>query len=225
MKAAVVRFPGSNCDFDMYYALQDFGVDVAFVDEKATSLAGFDAVFLPGGFSYGDYLRTGAVARFAPVMDAVRAAADDHKLVVGICNGFQILTEAGLLPGQLMMNEHPGFICDEAPLEIVNQTSRFSKAYETQTVTLPVAHGEGRYVADEATLEALRDNNQIIFKYRTNVNGSMDQIAGISNRNGNVFGMMPHPERAVDALLGNTDGQAFFKSLLTPIMTEALVTE
>lgn len=225
MKAAVVRFPGSNCDFDMYYVLQDFGVDVAFVDEKATSLAGFDAVFLPGGFSYGDYLRTGAVARFAPVMDAVRAAADDHKLVVGICNGFQILTEAGLLPGQLMMNEHPGFICDEVPLEIVNQTSRFSKAYETQTVTLPVAHGEGRYVADEATLEALRDNNQIIFKYRTNVNGSMDQIAGISNRNGNVFGMMPHPERAVDALLGNTDGQAFFKSLLTPIMTEALVTE
>ena len=225
MKAAVVRFPGSNCDFDMYYALQDFGVDVAFVDEKATSLAGFDAVFLPGGFSYGDYLRTGAVARFAPVMDAVRAAADDHKLVVGICNGFQILTEAGLLPGQLMMNEHPGFICDEVPLEIVNQTSRLSKAYETQTVTLPVAHGEGRYVADEATLEALRDNNQIIFKYRTNVNGSMDQIAGISNRNGNVFGMMPHPERAVDALFGNTDGQAFFKSLLTPIMTEALVTE
>ena len=122
MKAAVVRFPGSNCDFDMYYALQDFGVDVAFVDEKATSLAGFVAVFLPGGFSYGDYLRTGAVARFAPVMDAVRAAADDHKLVVGICNGFQILTEAGLLPGQLMMNEHPGFICDEVPLEIVNQT-------------------------------------------------------------------------------------------------------
>ncbi|WP_373891520.1 phosphoribosylformylglycinamidine synthase subunit PurQ [Weissella confusa] len=225
MKAAVVRFPGSNCDFDMYYALQDFGVDVAFVDEKATSLAGFDAVFLPGGFSYGDYLRTGAVARFAPVMDAVRTAADDHKLVVGICNGFQILTEAGLLPGQLMMNEHPGFICDEVPLEIVNQNSRFSKAYETQTVMLPVAHGEGRYVADEATLEDLRDNNQIIFKYRTNVNGSMDQIAGISNRNGNVFGMMPHPERAVDALLGNTDGQAFFKSLLTPIMTEALVTE
>lgn len=224
MKAAVVRFPGSNCDFDMYYALQDFGVEVAFVTENETDLSEFDAIFLPGGFSYGDYLRTGAVARFAPVMTAVKQAAADGKIVIGVCNGFQILTEAGLLPGQLMMNEIPGFICDETPLTVANPNSRFSKAYTTQQIKLPVAHGEGRYVADEATLQALHENNQIIFTYDDNLNGSVDQIAGITNEAGNVFGMMPHPERAVDALLGNTDGRGFFKSFLESIMTEEFVT-
>lgn len=219
MKAAIVRFPGSNCDLDMYYALRDLGFTPEIVSEKTTDFSDYEAIFLPGGFAYGDYLRTGAVARFAPAMTGVKDAADEGKLVIGICNGFQMLTEAGMLPGQLMLNEVPSFICDEVTLDIVNPTSRFTQAYTQEAITIPIAHGEGRYFADAETIAKLHENNQVIFKYRDNVNGSIDQIAGIQNEAGNVFGMMPHPERAVDTLLGNVDGQDFFKGLLRPVLT------
>ncbi|KRM78431.1 phosphoribosylformylglycinamidine synthase domain-containing protein [Lapidilactobacillus dextrinicus DSM 20335] len=214
MKAAVIQFPGSNCDLDMLNALQLFGVEAQIVSHKATSLAGYDAIFLPGGFSFGDYLRCGAIARFSPIMTAVTTAAAAGKLIVGVCNGFQILTEAGLLPGQLMMNETPGFICAEVPITVINQQSQFTNQYQQATITLPVAHGEGRYYADEATIAQLEANHQVIFRYQTNVNGSAEQIAGIVNEKGNVLGMMPHPERAVEAIIGNIDGQDFFRSIL-----------
>ncbi|RRG18321.1 phosphoribosylformylglycinamidine synthase subunit PurQ [Weissella viridescens] len=223
MKSVVVRFPGSNCDEDMYYALQDLGLNPSFVSAQSdVSLDEFDAIFLPGGFSYGDYLRTGAIARFSPIMQAVQAAANDGKLVVGICNGFQILTESGLLPGQLMMNEVPGFICDETLLHIEQPESAFTNAYTTDEVLIPVAHADGRYYADAQTLADLEANGQIIFKYTSNLNGSEDMIAGITNKQGNVLGMMPHPERAVDPLIGNRDGQNFFKSILATFATQGV---
>ncbi|ADG39868.1 MULTISPECIES: phosphoribosylformylglycinamidine synthase subunit PurQ [Leuconostoc] len=220
MKAAVISFPGSNCDFDMLYALQDFGVDAQIVSPKQTDLKDFDAIFLPGGFSYGDYLRTGAIARFSPIMSAVTQAANDGKVIVGICNGFQILTEAGLLPGQLLMNANPGFICDEVELSIANHETAYTNAYETsESIIVPIAHGEGNYFADDVTLEKLEANNQIVFRYVNNPNGSVHDIAGIMNERGNIFGMMPHPERAVDEVTGNIDGQNFFKSILSSILT------
>lgn len=220
MKAAVISFPGSNCDFDMLYALQDFGVDAQIVSPKQTDLKDFDAIFLPGGFSYGDYLRTGAIARFSPIMSAVTQAANDGKVIVGICNGFQILTEAGLLPGQLLMNANPGFICDEVELSIANHETVYTNAYETsESIIVPIAHGEGNYFADDVTLEKLEANNQIVFRYVNNPNGSVHDIAGIMNERGNIFGMMPHPERAVDEVTGNIDGQNFFKSILSSILT------
>ncbi|MDR3190973.1 MAG: phosphoribosylformylglycinamidine synthase subunit PurQ [Lactobacillaceae bacterium] len=225
MKAAVVRFPGSNCDFDMYYALKDFGVDTDIVEKDTANLDAYDAIFLPGGFSYGDYLRSGAVARFSPAMDAVAKAAGEGKIVVGICNGFQVLTEAGLLPGQLMDNAvddtAPGFICDEVELQIANANTAFTNSYDaTKTIKIPVAHGEGRYYADPATIEELHQNGQVIFTYKDNVNGSLDQIAGITNKAGNVLGMMPHPERAIDPLLGNTDGRGFFAGVVEKVLSE-----
>ena len=222
MKAAVISFPGSNCDFDMLYALQDFGIDAEIISANQNNLAEFDAIFLPGGFSYGDYLRTGAIARFSPIMSAVTQAANAGKLIVGICNGFQVLTEAGLLPGQLLGNATPGFICDEVALLIANGQTAFSNAYDVdETISIPIAHAEGNYFADEATLDKLEKNNQIIFRYVNNPNGSAHDIAGIMNEKGNVFGMMPHPERAVDSVLGNIDGQNFFKSMLSGILTKA----
>lgn len=222
MKAAVISFPGSNCDFDMLYALQDFGVDAEIVSAKQNSLAEFDAIFLPGGFSYGDYLRTGAIARFSPIMSAVTQAANAGKLVVGICNGFQILTEAGLLPGQLLGNATPGFICDDIELSITNGQTAFTNSYESdEKIVIPVAHAEGNFFADEDTLNKLEENNQIVFRYVNNPNGSAHDIAGIMNEQGNVFGMMPHPERAVDEVLGNIDGQKFFKSMLSTILAKA----
>ncbi|WP_429970597.1 phosphoribosylformylglycinamidine synthase subunit PurQ [Fructilactobacillus sp. Tb1] len=214
MKAAVIQFPGSNCDLDLMYALDQLGFDPELVDHNATDLSDYDAIFLPGGFSFGDYLRSGAVARFSPIIEALKAEDAKGKIIVGICNGFQILTEAGLLPGQLMMNEHPGFICDEVDLQIENGDSNFSKQYDTNKINLPVAHGEGRYVANDATIKQLEANHQVIFKYLTNVNGSTNQIAGITNQRGNVFGMMPHPERAIEAVISSTDGKAFFTSIL-----------
>lgn len=223
MKSVVVRFPGSNCDEDMFYALQDLGLNPSFVSAQSDmSLADYDAIFLPGGFSYGDYLRTGAIARFSPTMQSVQTAADNGQLVVGICNGFQILTESGLLPGQLMMNEVPGFICDETLLQVEQAESAFTNAYTTDKILIPVAHADGRYYADEQTLADLESNNQIVFKYTSNLNGSEDMIAGITNKQGNVLGMMPHPERAVDSLIGNTDGQNFFKSILTTVATQGV---
>lgn len=223
MKSVVVRFPGSNCDEDMFYALQELGLNPSFVSAKSDiSLADYDAIFLPGGFSYGDYLRTGAIARFSPIMQVVQAAADNGQLVVGICNGFQILTESGLLPGQLMMNEVPGFICDETLLQVEQAESAFTNAYTTDEILIPVAHADGRYYADEQTLADLESNHQIVFKYTSNLNGSEDMIAGITNKQGNVLGMMPHPERAVDPLIGNTDGQNFFKSILATVATQGV---
>ncbi|CAK1249033.1 MULTISPECIES: phosphoribosylformylglycinamidine synthase subunit PurQ [Fructobacillus] len=222
MKAAVITFPGSNCDMDMYHALESFDVDVDLLDDQASDLSAYDAIFIPGGFSYGDYLRSGAVAKFSPAMDAVKVAADNGQLVVGICNGFQILTEAGLLPGQLLVNEQPGFICDEVNLVVENADSNFTNTMSKGDVLkVPIAHGEGNYVTDEATLKELEDNHQVIFRYQENVNGSMNKIAGITNKAGNVYGMMPHPERAVDALTGNDSGRAFFESLLHAVDQKA----
>lgn len=221
MKAAVISFPGSNCDFDMYYALNEFGVSTDIISANTTDLSTYDAIFLPGGFAYGDYLRTGAVARFSPVMSAVSQAAYEGKYVVGICNGFQILTEAGLLPGQLRGNAKPGFICDEVLLNVANGNTAFSSNYgENAQIKIPVAHGEGNFYADDATLQSLHDNNQVVFTYNEDINGSADNIAGITNEKGNVFGMMPHPERAIDELLGNTDGQGFFKSLVETLVAK-----
>ncbi|USS86242.1 phosphoribosylformylglycinamidine synthase subunit PurQ [Fructilactobacillus cliffordii] len=217
MKAAVVQFPGSNCDVDLVKALKQFDVAVDVVSHQQTDVFDYDALFLPGGFSFGDYLRSGAIARFSPIMTTVKQAAAAGKTVVGICNGFQILTEAGLLPGQLMQNETPGFICDQVGIEIENPATRFTKAYDRTEITLPVAHGEGRYYADEATVAQLNAQHQVVLRYQTNVNGSSDRIAGIMNEAGNVFGLMPHPERAVESLLGNADGQGFFRSLLVPV--------
>ncbi|QBO35493.1 phosphoribosylformylglycinamidine synthase subunit PurQ [Periweissella cryptocerci] len=220
MKAAVITFPGSNCDYDMYYALHDeFGIETTIIPATTTDLSAYDAIFLPGGFSYGDYLRTGAIARFSPVMDALITANQQGKIIVGICNGFQILTEAGLLPGALQTNIQPGFICDETGLTIANATTTFTNAFETPTIKLPIAHGEGNYYVDEAQLAELQGNNQILFAYTDNPNGSVANIAGVMNKAGNVFGMMPHPERAVDELLGNTDGRAFFQSILASLAT------
>lgn len=226
MRAAVISFPGSNCDYDMYYALQDqFNVDTTIVSANATDLSNYDAIFLPGGFSYGDYLRTGAIARFAPVMQALQSANAAGKLIVGICNGFQILTEAGLLPGTLQTNKKPGFICDTTPLKIVNTTSAFSNAYQDYLINLPIAHGEGNYYVDDAQLAELQANNQIIFTYNDNPNGSVGDIAGVMNKQGNVFGMMPHPERAVETILNNTDGRAFFASIINYLNQKAEVVQ
>ena len=222
MKAAVISFPGSNCDFDMLYALKDFGIDVQIVFAKENNLDEFDAIFLPGGFSYGDYLRTGAIARFSPIMSAVTKAANEGKLIVGVCNGFQILTEAGLLPGQLLVNKNPGFICEEVPLKVVNNNTNFSNAYSlNETIMIPIAHGEGNYFADDEVLTELENNYQVVFRYGNNPNGSLNDIAGIMNEKGNVFGMMPHPERAVEKVTGNIDGQNFFKSILSGILNQA----
>lgn len=226
MKIAVIQFPGSNCDIDLYSALHDAcNADVEYVSHKATSLDGFDAVMLPGGFSYGDYLRAGAIARFANVMPAVIKLANEGKPVFGTCNGFQILTEAGLLPGALKKNDSQKFVCETVPLEVVNNNTLFTTQYQAhERIALPIAHGEGSYYADEKTLDELEANHQVVFRYASkNPNGSLRNIAGIVNKRGNVLGMMPHPERAAEALLGSTDGLRLFKSLLEngTVKTEA----
>lgn len=215
MKFAVVVFPGSNCDVDLLWAIKDvMGQETEYVSHKTESLEGFDGVFLPGGFSYGDYLRCGAIARFSPVMKEVVRFAEEGKVVFGTCNGFQILTEAGLLPGALIKNESLRFICDTVPLK-VNNRSKFTSDYEKdEVIHLPVAHGEGNYICDEKTLEELKKNQQIIFTYEAPVNGSLENIAGITNKTGNVLGMMPHPERAVEEILGSVDGKRFFQSIV-----------
>ncbi|SDX96537.1 phosphoribosylformylglycinamidine synthase [Evansella caseinilytica] len=217
MKFAVIVFPGSNCDLDMYHAVKDeLGAEAEYVWHEETSLAGFDGVLLPGGFSYGDYLRTGAIARFSPIMNAVKQAAEEGKPVLGVCNGFQILLEAGLLPGAMLRNEKLKFICAPVKLVVENTGTPFTAAYDDgQEITIPVAHGEGNYFCDEATLKQLKDNKQIVFTYKNNINGSVANIAGITNKAGNVLGMMPHPERAVDQLLGSKDGLALFQSILS----------
>ena len=216
LRFAVPVFPGSNCDHDMVNALRDvLHVSADLIPATATSLAGYDAVILPGGFSYGDYLRSGAIARFAPIMPAVIAFANAGKPVIGICNGFQVLTEAGLLPGALQSNRSAKFICQDSRLRIVNHGTAFTSAYgSTDQISLPIAHGEGNYYCDETTLAELRANHQIIFEYVDNPNGSTENVAGIMNRAGNVLGMMPHPERAVEMILGSTDGLGIFQSVI-----------
>ena len=216
MKIAVIVFPGSNCDHDVAHALQTVGdAHVDLVPHYEHSLAGYDAVVLPGGFSYGDYLRCGAIARFANIMPEVRRFAREGKPVLGICNGFQILTEAGLLPGALKQNDNLKFVCQTVPLTVVNNQTRFSQNYAAnQHIHLPIAHADGNYYADEATIQRLEDQHQVVFRYDDNPNGSVNDIAGIVNEQGNVLGMMPHPERAAEAILGNTDGQGVLTSFL-----------
>jgi phosphoribosylformylglycinamidine synthase len=216
MKFAVIVFPGSNCDLDMYAAVKDIlGVDAEYVQYYEKSLQGFDAVLLPGGFSYGDYLRTGAIARFSNIMDEVIRFAQEGKPVFGTCNGFQILTEAGLLPGALRRNDSLKFISKQQSLKVENTQTLFTTDYEQgEVLTFPIAHGEGNYYCDKETLQQLRDNDQIVFTYTNdNPNGSIENIAGIINKQGNVLGMMPHPERAVEELLGSEDGLKLFQSM------------
>jgi len=216
VKFAVIVFPGSNCDIDMYHAIKDeLGEEVEYVWHTEESLDEFDGILLPGGFSYGDYLRTGAIARFSNVMKEVRKAAEAGKPILGVCNGFQILLEAGLLPGAMKRNESLKFICRPVKLKVENNETMFSNVYEKEEViTIPIAHGEGNYYCDEETLAKLKENNQIVFTYESNPNGSLVDIAGIINEKGNVLGMMPHPERAVDELLGGADGLKIFQSIV-----------
>jgi len=217
MRFAVLQFPGSNCDQDCLHALRSFdGASADYVWHKTSSLAGFDAVIVPGGFSYGDYLRCGAIASLSPIMGAVKEFAAAGGPVLGICNGFQILCETGLLPGALVRNRDLHFICEHVTLRVETTDSRFTKAAQPGALlNIPIAHGEGCYFADDATLADLEANNQILVRYAgANPNGSRADIAGVRNRAGNVFGLMPHPERACDPLLGSTDGRVIFESLL-----------
>ncbi len=216
MKFAVLVFPGSNCDIDCYKAVEDtLGEPVEYVWHTATDLSAFDCILVPGGFSYGDYLRCGAISQFAPVMAEVAKAVEQGKFVLGICNGFQILTEAGLLPGALLRNSSMKFRCHDTVLKVVNNETPFTIDYaKGEEIVIPIAHGEGNYYCDEATLAELKANNQIVFTYSDNPNGSVADIAGISNVQGNVVGMMPHPERAANLLLGSEDGKRMFTSIL-----------
>lgn len=217
MKFAVLVFPGSNCDIDMYHAICDeLGEEVEYVWHDAEDLSQYDGILVPGGFSYGDYLRCGAMASQSNVMKEVKKAAEEGKPILGVCNGFQILTEAGLLPGALLRNKNLKFICKTVQLKVENNNTLFTNQYEQgEIINIPIAHGEGNYFCDEETLKKLQENNQIVFTYNgENPNGSLQNIAGIINERGNVLGMMPHPERAVDSLLGSEDGLKLFKSIV-----------
>jgi phosphoribosylformylglycinamidine synthase subunit PurQ / glutaminase len=217
MKFGVLVFPGSNCDRDVVYVTRDLlGCETRKIWHEDTDLGDVDVVVIPGGFSYGDYLRCGAIAQFSPIVRAVKEHAAAGKYVLGICNGFQILTEAGLLPGALVRNRDLHFICDTVPLTVVRNDLVWTQGYDRlATIKVPIAHGEGRYHAEPDTLKALQDGNNIVFRYAIdNPNGSMDDIAGICNDRGNILGMMPHPERAADRLLGSTDGLPLFKGVL-----------
>lgn len=225
MRWAIVRFPGTNCDEDARFALEKAGVRAEFVWHTERDLRGFDGVFLPGGFSYGDYLRAGALAAKSPVMEAVRRFAEEGRYVVGVCNGFQILTEAGLLPGALLANLNLHFTCKEVGVRVERNDLPFTRLYPRgQVLKLPIAHGEGRYYADPETLARLEGEGLVVFRYAPlkdeadyNPNGSLHDIAGIVSEKGNVLGMMPHPERAVDEVLGNTDGLPFFLGLVKEV--------
>lgn len=228
MKFGVIIYPGSNCDHDMIYVLRNImEQEVVELWHKDTSLQGVNAVILPGGFSYGDYLRSGAIARFSPIMDHVIRFAHNGGFVFGVCNGFQILCEAGLLPGALLHNSKQKFVCKNVFIKSDNSSTVVTSLLDkNRAYKIPVAHGEGRYYADEEALKRMRQNNQILFRYcdvngiiteEANPNGSMDNIAGVCNENKNVYGMMPHPERAADDELGNTDGRAIFESILNTV--------
>ncbi len=220
MKFGVVVFPGSNCDRDVAYVTRDLlHQPTRMVWHEETDISDLDVVVIPGGFSYGDYLRCGAIARFSPVMQQVVQHAQQGKFVLGICNGFQVLTEAGLLPGVLMRNRDLHFICDRVPVKVERTDLLWTQIYSPgQVITLPIAHGEGQFYADGDTLRQLEDNGQVLFRYQgDNVNGSINNIAGICNRQGNVLGMMPHPERASDPMLGGTDGLKLFQGLIEKV--------
>jgi phosphoribosylformylglycinamidine synthase I len=234
MKFGVVVFPGSNCDHDAYHAIGTvLGQPVEFLWHQSEDVAGFDAVLLPGGFAYGDYLRTGAIARFSPVMKAVARFARDGGLVLGICNGFQILLEAGLLPGAMLRNSGLRFICRHVHIRVEATDTPFTSAARAgQVLKIPIAHSEGRYFCEEETLRELGRNRQIIFRYTTpegredpaaNPNGSLASIAGICNRERNVLGLMPHPERAAEQALGSADGLVIFRSMLESLVRASSV--
>lgn len=216
MKAAVIIFPGSNCDRDAITTLQDVtGIEPHKVWHGDSELPKVDVIVVPGGFSYGDYLRSGAMAARSPIMQQVVKAANAGVHVLGICNGFQILTETGLLPGTLMRNKHLKFICRDVQLAVQNSDTAFTGGYKAgQQITIPIAHHDGNYVADADTIKKLNDNNQVAFRYVNNPNGSLEDIAGILNERKNVLGMMPHPERLADPVLGGVDGRTMFESLL-----------
>jgi phosphoribosylformylglycinamidine synthase len=224
VKFGVIVFPGSNCDHDAYHVIsKHVGQPVDFIWHRETNLAGYDAVIIPGGFSYGDYLRAGALARFSPVMASVRKFAEGGGFVLGICNGFQILCEAGLLPGALIRNRDLHFICEHVYVRVETSDTPFTNELQKGAVLhLPIAHAEGNFVCDDATLRQLQEEERIVFRYsdqfgritdEANPNGSRDNIAGICSRERNVLGLMPHPERACEDLLGSTDGRDIFRSL------------
>jgi phosphoribosylformylglycinamidine synthase I len=229
MKFGIVVFPGSNCDHDAYRAAKHvMGQDAHFIWHKDSSLGDADVIILPGGFSYGDYLRTGAIARFSPVMKEVIRFAKNGGTVIGICNGFQILLEAGMLPGVMLRNSSLKFVCRFIRLKVENVTTRFtSECLQGEVLKIPVAHGEGNYFADNETIESLQEHSQIVFRYcsssgeideASNPNGSLLNIAGIINKEGNVMGMMPHPERAVESALGSADGKKIFTSMIESLV-------
>lgn len=216
MKFAIIVFPGSNCDIDCFKAVEDaIGQKAEYIWHESDDLTDYDCILIPGGFSYGDYLRTGAIARFTPIMEKVKEAAEEGKFVLGICNGFQVLLESGLLPGAMRRNDHLQFRCAIEALRVENNETPFTLDFgKGEEILIPIAHGEGNYYCDDATLEELKANNQIVFRYALgNPNGSVDNIAGICNKAGNVVGMMPHPERAVDQILGSEDGKRMFTSI------------
>ena len=227
MKAAVLRFPGSNCDQDCVLALRDFGIETDFLWHKSASVAGYDLIVLPGGFSYGDYLRCGAIARFSPIMQSVVAAAAEGRLILGICNGFQILCESGLLPGALIRNRELHFRCEHLQVRVEDVANPFLHEAKTgELLRIPIAHGEGCYTADPSTLAELNRSGRVLLRYANsrgaaidsaNPNGSAENIAGICNPGRNVFGLMPHPERACDPRLGSTDGKVIFHSILSTL--------
>jgi len=215
MKVGVVVFPGSNCDHDAWHSVSaDLGHSAEFLWHEDPRVGDVDAVILPGGFSYGDYLRCGAIAKFSPVMSEVKRYARDGGLVIGICNGFQILVECGLLPGALVRNRDLKFICRELPIRVETANSPFTRRAEKgQILRIPIAHGEGCYIADDHTLDALEAEDRVAFRYADNANGSLRSIAGVLSEGRNVLGMMPHPERATNALMGSTDGLVIFESM------------
>ncbi len=225
MNVGIITFPGSNCDRDCHFVVSEIlNQPSRLIWHQESSLDNIDLVILPGGFSYGDYLRTGAIARFSPIMETVRQFAHEGGLVLGICNGFQILLEVGLLPGAMVRNTHLSFICEEVSIKVENTETAFTnQCSQGQVLNIPIAHAEGNYYADPATLSTLEENAQIVFRYcdndgnlskEANPNGSLENIAGICNQARNVLGMMPHPERCAENVFGNTDGMALFNSLL-----------
>ena len=226
-KFGVVVFPGSNCDHDAFYSLKKIlGYEVNFLWHKDKDLKNSDVIILPGGFSYGDYLRTGAIARFSPIMNSVIEFAENGGYVIGICNGFQVLLETGLLPGVMLKNISLKFVCKDIFLKIENNDSLFTKGIKKDILRIPIAHGEGNYFTDSETMKELESNNQIVFRYCSekgfvddefNPNGSVNNVAGIVNKRGNILGLMPHPERGCDPVLGNTDGQVIFSNFVNNI--------
>ncbi|MBI5807627.1 MAG: phosphoribosylformylglycinamidine synthase subunit PurQ [Ignavibacteriales bacterium] len=223
-KFGVVVFPGSNCDYDAYYSLKKvLNYNAEFLWHKEKDLKGSDVIVLPGGFSYGDYLRTGAIAQFSPIMDSVFSFSENGGIVIGICNGFQILLEIGLLPGVMLQNVSLKFVCKDQYLKVENNNTIFTNKIGKSVIKIPIKHGEGNYFVDEKTLQEIETNQQVLFRYSSreglvdekfNPNGSLNNIAGICNKNKNVMGMMPHPENACDPALGKTDGALIFKSVV-----------